>query len=60
MCLLNKHNTINTNGTYNTTKNNSLYDLTENSYYTKKDFNTSNITNNVTRHNHNNHEHKDT
>ena len=26
-------------------------------YYAKKDFNTSNITNNITRHNHNNYEH---
>ena len=38
-------------------KNNSLYNVTDNNYYTKKNFNTSNITNNITRHNHNNYEH---
>ena len=57
MFFINKHNTINTNGTYNITKNNSLYNVTDNNYYTKKNFNTSNITNNITRHNHNNYEH---
>ena len=55
--FINKHNTINTNDTYYITKNNSLYDVTDNKYYTKKNFNTSNITNNITRHNHNNYEH---
>ena len=55
--FINKHNTINTNGTYNITKNNSLYGVTDNNYYSKRDFNTSNITNNITRHNHNNYEH---
>ena len=57
MFFINKHNTINTNDTYNITKNNSLYNVTDNSYYTNKNFNTSNITNNITRHNHNNYEH---
>ena len=52
-----KHNTINTNDTYNITENNSLYNVTDNNYYTKKNFNTSNITNSITRHNHNNYEH---
>ena len=55
--FINKHNTINTNGTYNITNNNRLYDVTDNNHYAKKNFNTSNITNNVTRHNHNNYEH---
>ena len=55
--FIHKHNTINTNGTYNITKNNSLYDVTANNYYTKKNVNTSNTTNNITRHNHNNYEH---
>ena len=31
-----------------------VYDVTDNNYYTKKHFNTSNITNNITRHSHNN------
>ena len=53
----NKHNTINTNDTYNTTENNNLYNSTGNNYYSKKNFNTSNIKNNITRHNHNNYEH---
>ena len=57
MFFINKHNTIKTNGTYNIAKNNSLYHVTGNNYYTKKNFNTSNITNNVTRHNHNNYGH---
>ena len=39
------------------TKNNSLYNVTDNNYHTKKNFNTSNITNTVARHNHNNCEH---
>ena len=55
--FINKHNTINTNDTYNITKNKSLYNVTGNNYYTKKTFTTSNITNNITRHNHNNYEH---
>ena len=55
--LINKHNTINTDDTYNITKNNNLFNITDNNYYTKKNFNTSNITNNITRHNHNNYEH---
>ena len=52
----NKHNTINTNDTYNIIKNNNLYHVTDNTYYTKQIFNTSNITNNIARHNHNNYE----
>ena len=33
--FMNKHTTINTNGTYNITKNNSLYSVTDNNYCTK-------------------------
>ena len=55
--FINKHNTINTNDTNNITKKNSLYNVAGINYYTKKDFNTSNIANNITRHNHNNCEH---
>ena len=55
--FVNKHNTINTNGAYNITQNIDLYNVTDNNYYTKKMNNTSNITNNITRHNHNNYEH---
>ena len=55
--FINKHNTINANDTYNITKNNSLCNVTDNQYFTKKNFNTSNITNNITRHDHNNYEH---
>ena len=46
-----------TNGAYNITKNNSLYSVFDSNYYTKEDFNTSTIANNITRHNHNNYEH---
>ena len=55
--FINKHNTINAYDTYNITINNSLFNITDNNYYTEKNFNTSNITNNITRHNHNNYEH---
>ena len=55
--FINKHNTINTNDTYNITNNNNLYNVTDKKYYTETNFNTSNITNNITRHNHNNYEH---
>ena len=54
---VNKHNTINTNDTYNISKTNILLNITGNNYYTEKNFNTSNITNDITRHNHNNYEH---
>ena len=54
---INEHNTINANGTYNLIKIIDLLNITDNNYYTKKNFNTSNITNNITRHNHNNYEH---
>ena len=53
--FINKHNTINTNDTYNLSKN--THNVIDNNYYTKKDFYTSNITNNITRHNHNKYDH---
>ena len=52
-----KLNTISTNATYNISKTNNLLNKTCNKYYTKKNINTCNITNNITRHNHNNYEH---
>ena len=55
--VINKHNTINTNDTHNITNNNKLFNNTDNNYYTKKNFNTSHIANNITRHNHNNYAH---
>ena len=33
--FINKHSTINTNGTYNITKHVDLYNVTDNNYYTK-------------------------
>ena len=48
MCAINKHDTTNTNGTYNITENNSLYNVTDSNYYTQENLNTSNITNNIT------------
>ena len=54
---INKHKTINANGTYNIRKTNNLWNTTDNQYFTKKISSTSNITNNITRHNHNNYEH---
>ena len=53
---INKHNTINTNDTYNISRN-SLYNVTGHNYYSKKINSTSNTTNNITGHNHNNYEH---
>ena len=55
--FINKHNTINANDTYNISKTNNLLNISDNNCYTKKNFNTSNITNNITRHSHNNYEH---
>ena len=54
---LNKTSNNSYNDTYNISKNNNLFNITDNQYFTKKNFNTSNITNNITRHNHNNYEH---
>ena len=55
--FINTHNTINTNDTYIVIKKNSSYNVPDNNYYTKKNFNTSNITNSITSHNHNNYGH---
>ena len=55
--FVNKHSTINTNYTYHIAKNSSLYNVIDNNYYTKKNLNTSTITNTITRHSHNNYEH---
>ena len=54
---INKHNTINTNDTYNVSKINKLINFNDNGYFTKKIEHKNNITNNNTRHNHNNYEH---
>ena len=54
---LNKTSTTYSNDTYNITKNNKLFNINDKNYYTKKINNTSNITNNITRHIHDNHEH---
>ena len=55
--VINKHNTINTNDTYNISKPNNLLNIPDNQYFAKTINTTSNITNNITRHNHNNYEH---
>ena len=55
--FINNHNTINTNDTYNISKTNNLLNTTDNQYFTKKIEHNNNITNNITRHNHNNYEH---
>ena len=53
---MNKHNIINTNDTYNIIKINKLVKFNDNSYFAKKIEHTSIITNNITRHDHNNYE----
>ena len=55
--VINKHNTINTNDTYNISKTNNLLNITDNQYFTKKIEHKHNTTNSITRHNHNNYEH---
>ena len=55
--VINKHNTIHTNGNINVTKFKKLVNFNANNYFTKKIEHTNNITNNITRHNHNNYEH---
>ena len=57
MLLLIRHNTIYTNDNINVTKINKLVNFNDNSYFTKKTEHTHNITNNITRHSHNNYEH---
>ena len=54
---INKHNTIHSNGNTNVTKMNRLVNCSGNNCFAKKIEHTSNITNNITRHNHNNYEH---
>ena len=54
--VISKHNTINTNDTYNMSKTNNLLDTTDNQYFTQKIEHTSNTANHITRHNHNNYE----
>ena len=53
---INKHNTIYTNDTRNVTKINKL-DFNGSNYFTKNLEHTNDITNNITRLNHNNYEH---
>ena len=55
--VTNKHNAININDTYNVNKTNNLLNITDNDYFTTKIEHKNNITNNITRHNHNNYEH---
>ena len=55
--VINKHNTINTNGTYNVTKINKTVHFNVASYFTKELEHTSNITNTIARHNRINCEH---
>ena len=57
MIAISKHNTLNTNDTYNVTKINKLANFKYNNYFTKKTEHKNNITNDTTRHNHNNYEH---
>ena len=45
------------NDTYNIIKTNNTFNTTDNQYFTKKINNTSTISNNITRHNHNSYEH---
>ena len=54
---LNKTSNTYSNGTYNIIKTNNTFNTTDNQYFTKKVNDTRNITNNITRHNHNNYEH---
>ena len=55
--MIHKNNTTYTNDNRNVTKHNKLFNITDNNYYAKKINNTSNITNTITKHNHNNYEH---
>ena len=55
--VINKHNTINTNYTYNVTKISKLMEFNDSKYFTKKIEHKHNMINNVTRHNHNNYAH---
>ena len=55
--VIDKHDTIYTNDNTNVTKINKLVSFNDNTYLTKKIKHTNNITNNTTRHDHNNYEH---
>ena len=55
--VIEKHNTIYTNGGTNVTQISKHVNFNGNGYFTKKVEHTNNITNNITRHNHNNYEH---
>ena len=55
--VINKHNTINANDTYNATKTNKSVNFNDAKYFTKKTEPNNNTTNNVTRHDRNNYEH---
>ena len=54
---LNKTNNNYSNDTYNRIKTNNTFNTTENQHLTKQINNTSTISNNITRHNHNKYEH---
>ena len=54
--MIHKNNTVYTNDNRNVTKHNKLLNITDNNYYTKKREHTNSITNNITKHNHNNYE----
>ena len=55
--VINKHSAINTIDTYNLTKLIKLVNFSDSNYFIKKIEHNSNITNDITRHNHNNYEH---
>ena len=54
---ISKHNTINTNDTYNISKISKFVNFNGDKCFTKKIEQTNKITNNTTTHNHNNYEH---
>ena len=54
---LNKTSNTRSNGTYIIIQTNNTFNTTDIQYFTQKINNTSNITNNITRHKHNNYEH---
>ena len=54
--VINKHNSIHTNGNINVTNIHKLINSNVNNYFTKNIEHTRNITNTITRHNHNNYE----
>ena len=55
--VINKHNTICINDNINVANINKLVNINDNNCCAKKIEHTNNITNNITRHNHNNYEH---